>query len=165
LRVRLRVESPRTVRDRVGRPVVQPRQVLEAVQRKLGWLDPQLVLQLADRRALRPWHRPRRHIVGPIDFSRLEPDQLVRATRVGPHAREGDLGGRALLEEQPSLGHGEIRREEEGGGRRRSCTAAAVLQRALSPARRIKIRRTRGGTRRAVSRAQTCGCRTCWLFP
>lgn len=88
------------------RKVVDPRQVLEPIDGRLRWRDPEFMLELARRRDAHTELRL-------LDLLRREVIQRVRAAGVRPHVRECDLLGRALLEEQLS-----VRRPEHERGER-----------------------------------------------
>ena len=72
-------------------PVATIRQPPQRTHRQRPRLDPQLVVQLPDRRPLRPHRAAVRHVLRPVYLVRHHPVQGVAAARVRPHVREGDL--------------------------------------------------------------------------
>ena len=90
-----------------GGLVVNASEKFELIQRHLFSLNSQLVVQLPLRGAL---HTQNGRVE--LSASLTWDTQGVRAASVGPHVREGDLLGGALLEEQLVL----VVEEEDGEG-------------------------------------------------
>lgn len=89
------------------RLIMNPRKKLKLLQRHLLRRDPQLLLQLALRRALHAQNSR-------VQFRACLPGdaQRMRAAGVCPHVGEGDFLGGALLQEETLVGV----EEEDGEG-------------------------------------------------
>mmetsp|Transcript_14506 Transcript_14506/g.43587 ORF Transcript_14506/g.43587 Transcript_14506/m.43587 type:complete len:789 (-) Transcript_14506:136-2502(-) len=91
------------VRDHVGGPVVHAREELHGLHRHVAGADAELVVELAHGGALHAGHAPERHIQRRVHLGGVEAVERVRAARVRPHVREGDLVRRALLQQELAL--------------------------------------------------------------
>lgn len=89
----------------VGREVVYASQVLELINGCLLFGNSKLVLKFAGRR------NPNTELVR-LDLLFLEVVERMRATCVRPHVWKSDLFGRALLQQEPSIGRPEHERRE-----------------------------------------------------
>ena len=93
--------SPHAVRRR---EVVYPCQVLELIHWRLLARDPELVFEFPRRSDAHPQ-------LLPLHLFLLKVIEWVGATRIRPHIREGDLLGRAPLQQKLAIG----RTEDKGG--------------------------------------------------
>ena len=103
---------PGAVCHGVLRAVVQASQELEVFHGDLLGGDPELVLELPDRRGLDAWRRAVGDVLGAVDLGWAVAAEGVRAAGVCPDVRERDLVAGSLLEEQAVLGV----EEEDGEG-------------------------------------------------
>mmetsp|Transcript_19672 Transcript_19672/g.42173 ORF Transcript_19672/g.42173 Transcript_19672/m.42173 type:complete len:206 (+) Transcript_19672:1803-2420(+) len=85
---------------RIRCPIMQPCQEFKLFQLQFANGNAQLLFQLPYRRILHTPHRPVHHVLWSVYLPRLHPVQWMRATRVRPNIRKGNLGRGALLQQQ-----------------------------------------------------------------